>query len=198
MNMDEYRVSLLLSSMPQMIERLDGLLALAAESPEHAKTLAACTVILMAAVLDEGTQACLSNAAAIYAADLDVDPADTEFAIAQNHSLRRRMMEVPELCTDGKLRLDRSKPAVSRLHSLISVRNRLVHIREDAVVLDNTDPSVCFEGNELRIVVDPPSNPWDSVALEEALSMRAALKLYYDEVLSTFGQEIHPGEIVTE
>ena len=110
-----------------------------------------------------------------------------------------RMIEFPELRTNGELVLDRRTREVSLLHELISLRNHLVHVRNDAIFLESTDSRISLEGNTLTVVVDEvPTTPWLSVTLEKAQAIREALEIYYHEVLFPSDREIRPGRIVTE
>ena len=193
----EYRVSLQISTAEQTLKKADIVLSLAATSPEIATTLSACAVVILAASLEQGILAALSSAAANCAAEEGVRISDTPHAPLSRSSLRRKMQEVPKVLTGGRFQLNPGSRHTKALHELITLRNKLVHIDEEALVLNESDPQVSIKDDVVKITVSLPVNPWITITLKKASTYRDAVEIYFREVLSPPAGKIRCGEIVS-
>lgn len=219
------------STVPDMLNKADALLRLAQEHPDDQETLAACCIVILAEVIEQGTLSLLDFTAQSARAE-EKDPDASPAGQLKKLSVRSRMMELPHVLSGGLLRLDNSSPHVNALHELISLRNALMHVAERAQFAQDLNPferrtfelktakpedralDILSQVNESGKVtffyveiededhnllgtykVTQPENPWLSVTLDQANKYRAAVEVYYQEVLLS-DIEIGTGSIV--
>jgi hypothetical protein len=96
-------------------------------------------------------------------------------------------VEAPAVLSRGAFRIRVSSPRAQTIHELITLRNVLLHIREDPVVLvEGRDPEVFRLSEGLyAITVDTNlvRNPWSDVRLTDAKASLVAVRLYLETVL---------------
>jgi len=194
----ELRIVLSLSSVPAMLERVDALLELANAHSEHGALLAACAAVLLAATLDQGTKSVIASAAANRAADEGVPSSETVYDILFTAPLRKRIILLPEVLSDGKYRLNFDSEHSHILRELIDLRNKLMHVSEKPDVLTEYSPNVALdlEANTLKVDIALPSNPWLHVTLEQVRRFRATVELYVEEALFPESGQFRSGVIV--
>lgn len=112
---------------------------------------------------------------------MGVPPEDTMAAGILSMSLRQRMTRLPAVLSEGVFELDPEAKAVRCLHSLIGVRNRLMHIRERTVVVRGDAIGGDATGVSVRIPTPPP-NPWRTVSLGEAEAYVVAVREYLERI----------------
>ena len=136
-----YRVVASFSTAPQMLAEAEFLIGLAEAHPVgvdfHQTTLAASAALILAVTLDQGTLNVLDHAAKVaQATDARRQAADIQDLLSE--SLRRRVIRLPEVLTNSKFQLDGTSRQVRALHDLITLRNDLMHVNEEADNLDCT------------------------------------------------------------
>jgi hypothetical protein len=179
------------STVPAMFDNADFLLALGEANSEkqHQTILAASAAVVLAVCLDQGTLFVLDIA------DQTAHAAGAQSEVAALRALlgdkfRRRVMRLPEVLTNSTFQLAPRSPEVRAIHDLITLRNELMHVTEEADVLD-------FESNApITLPAAKVTNRWLMVGLEEVKRYRAAVKLYVDEVLFPPANTICKGKIV--
>jgi hypothetical protein len=177
-----------------MIKDAGSLLALADSHPELKSTLAACASLIVAVALDQGTKTVLSS---VISAEDDPRQADCrELMKPEESSLRRRVTRLPVVLTGGRYSLRSRSPHVDALHDLITLRNVLMHVNEDAKIQHTSIPWPVPDGFQLSVSTSLPSTKWFSVTPEKANAYRAAVELYAEEVLFPPSGEIQSGKLV--
>src|SRR5258708_36368361 len=123
------RVIASLSTVPQMLDEADFLIALCeahrAKGDNHRKTLAASAAVVLAVCLDQGTL-CVLDAAAQTAQASEALQEVAAFRALVSESLRRRVVRLPEVLTSAKFQLDSRCLHVRAIHDLITLRNDLM------------------------------------------------------------------------
>jgi hypothetical protein len=186
-----------LSTVPTMLDEAAALLALA-RGTDPAKrqrgTLAASAAVVLAVSLDQGTLAVLDTAARTAQAGGD-RPLARSIKEKLSESLRRRVVQLPEIVTGGKFRLNGENGHVRALHDLITLRNALLHVFEEP---DDTLLSLDLKTPTPAAVQRPSQvyNAWLTVRLDDVERYRTAVHVYVDEVLFPPSNQIRKGGIV--
>jgi septum formation topological specificity factor MinE len=182
------------------LNRADSLIALAEKDAENAKTLAACATIILAVALEQGIQTMLSDSAVRAAVDENIQVSDTK--AAPFHKTRNnvwyKLQILPGILTDDRFELDLDHRLTKLLKELINTRNKLVHVDEQAVLLDtrNDKDKIKVEDNQVTVTFSVPLPPWETVKLEKVKGFREAVAVYLREVLFPESGEIIEGTIV--
>lgn len=185
-----------------MLKMADELLSLAAERTNHEKALAACATMILAVALEQGVMNTLQFKAKTYAYHNNVDITETpyEALLKEDTSLRKRMVELPKVLSDGNYQLDPASPYFQRLHDLISRRNELLHIQDEVHVIKPSPADVIIEEDgSTRVSFPPPKLPefaWDKITVEQARGFQEAVGAYFEEVLDTNPDELSSGKII--
>lgn len=132
--MEQMIFSILLSTVPAMLQKVDELQKLAEERPSNERTLAACMVVMLAEVLEQGTSSILDHMAFLQATDFGISQKETPSALLRKESVRQRMLHLPSALSLGEFELDTQNQNVKSLHDLITLRNSLMHVQEGAHV----------------------------------------------------------------
>lgn len=119
-----------------MLEKADALAALAERHLEDEGTLAACIVVILAEALEQGTRTALDSMAIQIAVARELEDAENPALVLRGQSLRRRIIELPFVPSDGKLKSDSRRPELRAIHELITLRNDLMHVTEQTHVLE--------------------------------------------------------------
>ena len=168
---------------------------LAKQQEEQSPILSACACIVMVTALEQATFSKLALAEATAdEAGYDLD-AYTDVLEKQGF-LEKRIKAVPGIFTNGRLQLDERSPCVQSLCELISLRIKLLHIREGVVTINKGDRRDRWAEETFTPNVFPPFNPWGLVMLQKALQFHEAVSIYMREVIEP--EEIQAGEIVRE
>lgn len=192
---DQFRLVTHYSTVPQMVDEADFLIALSDARPIkgdlHRKTLAASAAVVLAVCLDQGTSGILDY----FIQTKRASGGAAAFQTLLSESLRQRVIRLPEVVTNSKLQLNKNSPHVFALHELISLRNGLMHIREEADI-----EYLNYVPGDKEIALPEPriNNPWFFVRLEDVQRFREAVALYAEEVLLPSAQTIRKGKIVIE
>ena len=129
------------------------------------------STVLLAVCLDQGTLFVLDIAAqTAQAAEAPRDAA--AFLALLGESLRRRVVRLPEVLTNSAFELDNRSLEVRAIHELITLRNDLMHVSEEADVADFK------EWETIELPTPQITNRWLFVGLEEVRKYFAAVKLY--------------------
>jgi hypothetical protein len=117
-------------------------------------------------------------------------------------SLKRRVLELPELLTDKEMQINRKSPKVRALCELIDFRHSLLHAREGMhrknIFIEwdgENDPQINLDelmGSELKSI----RPRWDVLTLADANKFKMSVLAYDREVLSPAPENIKPGEII--
>lgn len=188
------------SSWPEMLQMADEILALAKEQKKPARALAACATVILAATLEQGVMDKLQFTIKNYAVKNKVDASETPFSKLTEESLRHRMVKLPRILSDGKYQLDPNSEVVRALHELVSVRNELLHLKDDVEFMQVPRDEIVIEddgGITITIPVRLPKFPWANLLVEQAQEFREAVALYFKEVLDIESfQELACGRVI--
>jgi hypothetical protein len=171
------------STVEIMLDKADFLIALGEAYPTEKDTLAASAAIILAICLDQGTLGVLDMAVQTAQA-VDAPREAAAFKALLSDSLRRRVVGLPELLTNSKFHLDKRSVQVRAIHDLITLRNDLMHVYEEADVSSFKDAAT------IKLPEPQIANPWLFVRLEGVREYRVAVGLYYQEVLSLASNSI--------
>ncbi|HEB89299.1 MAG TPA: hypothetical protein ENI85_06985 [Deltaproteobacteria bacterium] len=203
-------ISISLSSFRSTLEAAKVLLGLCDSlGDEDASPVAASASLAMAVALDQSVSAALS----FYRADrlADTDGAFRESRedgrIDRCSTFKSRVLGFPEIASGGKLTLDRGQADVRSLLRLIELRNRLMHIDEQALSLrlrfnpresgpieiepldeSSISGDLPVQGEidaagQLSLSVPPPRNPWVDLSVEDARAHLRAVTRYIEEII---------------
>ena len=196
----QYRIISSISTLPQMLAEADFLIELAEAQPPngnfHRGTLAGSAAVLLAVGLDQGTLSVLDTAAQTADA-IGVATAAARYRDLHQDSLRRRVVLLAEVKSSLQFRLDHRSPHVRALHDLVSLRNDLMHVTEEAGISDfETLSDLVKIQSGLEIPSPLDANPWLSVRLDVVRAFRTAVDLYMNEVLFPPSDVIRSGTVV--
>ena len=180
--------------------------------------LAACSVVLTAAGLEQVLEETLMNAQATH--QLEQDERSPQLDKAAGESFRWKLINVPRIACNGELEVNRKHPRLPLLHRLIDVRNRLVHRRDQVHLMRFSDPeteegeeqakgdesetparevarsggvSITLTSDGDAVIKAPvPTSPWRAIGTAEAENYLQATKEYLREWY--LGQPVPPGE----
>ena len=189
-----FRIYVHISSYTTTIERVGQLRSLAAEHHDLCNVLAACSAFLLAVGLDQGVTASLVGAGNSWSIGRNPGNDPNPFDQLLCQSLRTRVMQAPELLSQGRYSLKRPSREVAALHELITLRNNLAHIPEEPLVAQTPHPQVEYDGEGVRVRFAPPPDHWGTVTLDSLDRFERAVRLYVEEVLET--KELLPGTLL--
>jgi hypothetical protein len=147
----EIHASVSITSFPQTMARARELLDIAQKLPEHSNTLAAAATIFLVTALEQSIDSSL---------EIEITQSRSQLASGKvnpqhvaklddfnNSTLRNRMAHLPNVLTRGKSDLNPNDPHLKLLHKMISIRNKLTHISEEAhvVPIENVKDEQHFE-----------------------------------------------------
>lgn len=100
------------------------------------------------------------------------------------HSLRRRVVGLPEVLTARRFQLKPSK-RLTALHKLVTLRNELLHIDEAATTVDGKSQAVNLNADTLEVHVPMPPDYWGGVSVVEAEFLLNTVELYLREIIES-------------
>jgi hypothetical protein len=185
-----------ISTVQTSLKRADALMALAERNAEDAKTLAACTAIVLAAALEQGIQTKLTESAELTSFEEDIDISDSKAVPFYKSSPWHKVKNLPSILTDDKFCLDVDHRLSKLLKELIVTRNKLVHIDEQAIHLTSSSNQVRIENNHAVVEFFVPLSIWETITLEKVKDFREAVTVYFREVLFPESGNITEGVII--
>ncbi len=78
-------------------------------------------------------------------------------------------------------------PYAQKLHELVSIRNELMHLKDEVTVLEASCGEVSVHDGKATFALDSfrlPEFQWANVTLEQARRFREAVGIYFEEVLN--------------
>ena len=121
---------------------------------------------------------------------------------------------LPRIKSNGRLHLDRYKFLAQRLHQLIIIRNKLVHLQDPIVVVDGNNPVTVIgdmadpnqeitygfrvEDDLVHMEVSEAitADPWTGVSYKKIADYLAAVRAYYKEVIDPNALDMVAGELL--
>ncbi|MDW7730068.1 MAG: hypothetical protein SCJ94_08705 [Bacillota bacterium] len=195
-NHDDLMLEVSILTYDSRLEDAKRLIDLASRNKETEKLLSACSIVLMATVLEQVTKTIISKEAKSYAEKYELPIAHTPQMVYLNKSLRSRMFAIPELMSSGKYTLSNSNRHIKMLHEIISLRNSLVHMEDDTYlekVGDGNKLNVTINhlnkdnGNSISIEgIALPEMPWSSISLPKAQLCCEAIEKYIREIVDVY------------
>lgn len=187
MSETRYRVFAALSTVPQTLQAADELLSLARKhDASNRHPLAACAAVMLASALAQAIHLRLRMEAKSVSFDAEVALEDTTpwRLSLQGVPFRKKLLELPEVCSQGHFELRRNAPQVRALVELVALRNRLMHIEEEPTEHDLGTADVQRDADSLKfsVVLPVPTDPWASVTIKDAERFRRAVTEYIDAV----------------
>lgn len=130
------------------IEDAKGLLRLAqtVESTREKHVLWSAACILIAVALERALDGSLRTAAEASRAPSPDAGGSSPYDELGRQSTRAKLMQIPVLFSLGALELDRASAHLKALHKLISLRNALVHVRDEVVSVIDPQPNQPIPG----------------------------------------------------
>jgi hypothetical protein len=179
-----YRLVLSLTSVDYTWTKAQEVMDLADKHTQQSATLCGCTLLLVAAALDQGLTWLLKMLVNTEAAASAVLPQQVPSYEAIDASLRTRFVKAPEIASRGKYRLRPDNRHVSNVHQLVTIRNDLIHVKDSILLLAGDDPRITFEADgRLGMSVKLPRNYWKDLSLDQTREMFNSTRLYSDQVL---------------
>jgi hypothetical protein len=172
---------------------------LAEQNPDHAGTLSACAVILLATALEQAVKTRLSEASISAAVEQEIEAySETIAAEFDDASIWWRVQSLPSVLSERRFRLAHNHELARALRRMIKVRNKLVHVDEPAIHLTTPNDQIQVEANQVTVTFRQPVSPWGSVNLDQARTFEKAVEAYFAEVLFPESGEITAGPIVIQ
>jgi hypothetical protein len=161
----------------------DRLIGIAKQLPDDAPTLAACALIVLTAALEQASRTVLSDA--LQMAEMTGEHPGLRPDRVRHlwKRLGHRIQELPAVLTEGRFRLNLRSPLARDLEKLIKLRNRLVHVEEEAQVVTGPSGQITVKHGPAVIHVPLPENPWITVNVQHIERFREAVDVYFLEVL---------------
>ena len=120
---------------------------------------------------------------------------------------------LPRIKSNGRLHLDRYKFLAQRLHQLVTIRNKLVHLQDPIVVVDGNNPvtvigdmadpnqeityGIRFEDDHLTVMSEAvTADPWTAVSYKKVADYLAAVRAYSEAVIEPEALEMVAGEML--
>ena len=129
-------------------------------------------------------------------------------------SVWEQTQELPRIKTNGRLHLDRYKFLTQRLHQLVIIRNKLVHLQDPIVIVDGNNPVTVIgdmadpnqeitygfrvEDDLVHMEVSEAitADPWTGVSYKKIADYLAAVRAYYKEVIDPNALDMVAGELL--
>lgn len=199
MNLDgELHAVITISTIEVTRHKAEEVLSLANQHPDAAPALVASAIIILAAALEQATRSVLSDEAKRIAMEEEINYSETLPGKLYKKSLWLRIESIPLVLTHGQFRLISENPIAEQLRELVTLRNRLVHINEEAIHLIGPNEQVRIEDDHVIVKVPVPVNPWGEVTLAKAEGFRNAVNTYFQEVLLPESGQIASGTIIAQ
>ena len=121
---------------------------------------------------------------------------------------------LPRIKSNGRLHLDRYKFLAQRLHQLVTIRNKLVHLQDPIVVVERNKPATVIgdtadpnqeitygfrvEDDLVHMEVSEAitADPWTGVSYKKIADYLAAVRAYYKEVIDPNALDMVAGELL--
>ena len=121
---------------------------------------------------------------------------------------------LPRIKSNGRLHLDRYKFLAQRLHQLVIIRNKLVHLQDPIVVVDGNKPVTVIgdmadpnqeitygfrvEDDLVHMEVSEAitADPWTAVSYKKVGDYLAAVRAYFKEVIDPKALDMVAGEML--
>lgn len=173
------------TSIEGTLNRADSLIKLAENNPDNAKTLAACATIVLAIALEQGIQTILSESAETSSFEDAIDVSDTRSMpfYKRRNDLWYKVLSLPSLVSDDRFHLDDEHHLTRTLKELIDMRNKLVHVNEQAIHIVTPDDGIRIEDTHAIVQFSIPVGAWQTITLEKVSTFREAVLTYNREVL---------------
>ncbi len=194
-----YRAIVTVSSAPQTLEAATRLAELSEAPDDTDNPIPACVAVLLASALAQGIHTRLRTEAhqQAFQTSTAIEDTDPWRLSLQNVAFRKKLLELPRVCSLGRFALRPDSLHVQALENLVTLRNRLVHIEEEPSELAGVEVQVDASGaRSLEIQVPVPKNPWLAVRLPEAHKFRTAVTTYFDQVLDVSAENYVEGELL--
>ena len=129
-------------------------------------------------------------------------------------SVWEQTQELPRIKTNGRLHLDRYKFLAQRLHQLVIIRNKLVHLQDPIVIVDGNNPvtvigdmadpnqeityGIRFEDDHLTVELSEAvtADPWTAVSYKKVADYLAAVRAYSEAVIEPEALDMVAGEML--
>ncbi|NLG96423.1 MAG: RMD1 family protein [Chloroflexi bacterium] len=185
-----------LSTVEELRDKASKLLLLARKHPKEADILSSCASVVLATALDQGINDVLYSIAAQYANENETLIDETPYEKNINDTFRNRMLDLPEVLSGGKFTLNKQSQYIKQINTLISLRNRLMHIIDDPEFFTESSEGVEIIGTKLFIKMEMPKSPWLTISSEEAYKYFEAVDIYFQEIIFPETGEIQEGKLV--
>ena len=121
---------------------------------------------------------------------------------------------LPRIKSNGRLHLNRYNFLAQRLHQLVTIRNKLVHLQDPIVVVDGNKPVTVIgdmadpnqeitygfrvEDDLVHMEVSEAitADPWTAVSYKKVCDYLAAVRAYYKEVIDPKALDMVAGEML--
>ena len=121
---------------------------------------------------------------------------------------------LPRIKSNGRLHLDRYKFLAQRLHQLVTIRNKLVHLQDPIVVVERNKPATVigdtadpnqeitygFRVEDDLVLMEVSeaitADPWTAVSYKKVCDYLAAVRAYYKEVIDPNALDMVAGELL--
>jgi hypothetical protein len=172
-----------------------SLMSLAGERREHASALAASAALAIASALEQDVHSCYRGVVESRGFDNRDDLPQALPDDFEHMSLRHKMRTLPAWLTNGRMELNRRSPYVDALHDLITLRNALLHVVDEPLLLDDSDGRVTVDEEGLRVDIPLTTPLWFSQTLENTTRLMTAVELFHEQVVVGWLGEVETDEI---
>ena len=84
----------------------------------------------------------------------------------RQNNLWHKVLSLPALVSDDRVHLDDEHRLVRMLKELIDMRNKLVHVNEQAVHIVTPDDRIRIEDNHAIVQFSVPVSVWQTITLD--------------------------------
>jgi hypothetical protein len=196
---DEYILVVQLQRGQATLERARDVIRAAENATGRAQeSLCGCAAVLLAVALEQATTGCLAGGAAnSVAADGAKFDETTEYELLKL-CFRLRVLRLPELISSDRLALNPRNDHTVAIHELITVRNELLHLRDEPLTLKVSDDAVSEVDGLLKVdaSIPIPKDPWDSITLRRVRRFEAAVAAYFREVIDSENGQLQASDLL--
>ncbi len=183
----KYKVVISFSYINKTLDIAKKLALLSGEMEEEEHYLAGCSIIMQAAVLDQGTESIITNLAMNYAVDNEIEVSKVPFLRNVYESLRKRVFYLPRLLSIDEYILDKYSKVAKDIESMISLRNEIIHIRDYHKIMsfENQANIYQMEIDDDHLVVKFPllESIWEKMNAKLSLEFFDSTREYYQYVM---------------
>lgn len=172
-----------------------SLISLAEEKPEHASVLAASAALAIASAFEQDVRSCYLGVVRSRGFNDRDDLPEALPDDFEHMSLRQKMWTLPTWLTTGRMELNGRSPHVHALHDLITLRNALLHVVDEPLVLSDSDGRVTVDEDGLRVHIPLATPLWLSQTLENTTRLMTAVELFHEQVVVGWLGEVESDEI---